>query len=133
MSKENIRVAREVFDAVRRQDSSRLVELTDPEVEWRSFFAVGEKEGVYRGHSGIRRYVADLNDAWEAVDPTLEDGLSVGAVVVLVGRLRYRGRGSGAESESQAGWCLTFRNGKVQRFRAFQEPERTLEAAGLSE
>ena len=133
MSQKNVRVARELFDAIRRQDWSRLIELTDPEVEWQSFFALGEKEGVYRGHSGIRRYVDDLKDTWEALDPTVEDELSVGAVVVLVGRIRYRGRGSGAESESPSGWSLTFRNGKVRRFRAFQEPERTLGGAGLPE
>ena len=133
MSQENVQVAREVFDAVRRQDSTRLIELTDPKVQWQSFFAVGEREGIYRGHSGIRRYVDDLKDAWEAVDPSLEDELSVGAVVVFVGRIRYRGRGSGAESESPAGWSLTFQDGKVVRFRAFQEPERALGAAGLSE
>jgi ketosteroid isomerase-like protein len=129
----NVDVARELFDAVRHQDASRLIELTHPDVEWHSFFALGEEGGVYRGHSGIRRYVAELQDTWEVVDPELEDELSVGAVVLLVGRLRYRGRGSGAESESQAGWALTFRDGKVVRFRAFQDPERTLEAAGLSE
>ena len=103
MSQENVRVAREVFDAVRRQDWSRLIELTDPEVEWQSFFAVGEKAGVYWGHSGIHRYVDDLKDTWETLDPTLEDELSVGAVVVLVGRIRYRGRCSGVESQSPAG------------------------------
>jgi hypothetical protein len=66
MSEENIRVARKVIDAVWQQDASRLIELTDPKVEWRTFFAVGEKDDVYRGHAGTRRYVADLKDAWKA-------------------------------------------------------------------
>ena len=65
--------------------------------------------------------------------PTWTTRLTVGDVTVLVGRLRYRGRGSGVESETPAGWMLKFRDGKLIRFRAFQEPEEALEAVGLRE
>jgi ketosteroid isomerase-like protein len=133
MSQENVEIARELFDAVARQNLSRLIELTDPEVEWQSFFALGEEGGVYRGHSGIERYVGDLNDAWEIVHPHIDDSVGVGTVMLIIGRVHYRGRESGAETESPAGWILKFRNGKVLLFRAFREPERTLEATGLSE
>ncbi len=133
MSQENVELAREVFDAVRRQDLPRLIDLTHPEVEWHSFFVLGEDGGVYRGHSGIGRYVENIKDAWEVVYPEIEDTVGVGAVVVLVGQIHYRGRGSGVETETPAGWMLRFREGKVVRFRAFQQPELALEAAGLSE
>jgi ketosteroid isomerase-like protein len=133
MSQENVELAREVFDAVTQQNLSRLIDLTDPEVEWQSFFALGEAGGVYRGHSGIQRYVSDINDAWELVHPDIHDGVGVGSVVVLVGQIHYRGRGSGVQTESPAGWMLKFRNGKVLRFRAFRDPEQALEAAGLRE
>lgn len=78
----------------------------------------------------VSRYVGDLNDAGEVVSPEIDGALAVGAVVLLVGRVRYRGR-SGAGDESPAGWVLKFRDGKVSSFRAFREPEQTLEAAGL--
>ena len=39
MSRENVEVVRQVFDAIGDRDHRRLVELTGPEVEWRSFFA----------------------------------------------------------------------------------------------
>ena len=93
MSQKNLELARDVFDAVAQQDLSRLIELTHPEVEWQSFFALGEEGGAYRGHSGIERYVSDLKDAWEIVHPEIESGVSVGSVVLVVGRVRYRGRG----------------------------------------
>ena len=133
MSQENVELAGQVVDAVAQRDLSRLIALTDPEVEWHSFFALGEGEGVYRGHDRMRQYVSDLNDAWEIVRPEVDDRLEVGDVVVLVGRLHYRGKGSGVETESQAGWVLTFRAGKVLCFRAFREPEKALAAVGLSE
>ena len=73
----------------------------------------------------------DLEDAFEAVFAEVDDTLAVGDVTVLVGRIRYRGRGSGVESESPAGWMLKFRDRKLIRFRAFREPEQALQAVGL--
>jgi ketosteroid isomerase-like protein len=133
MGRDNIKLAREVMDALSGGDYARLVALADPEVEWRSFFAELGEGGVYRGLEGMRRYLDDLADAWEIVRADVDDEVGVGDVVLLVGRIHYRGKGSGAEDETPAGWMLKFRQGKVVRFRAFREPEKALEAAGLRE
>jgi hypothetical protein len=77
--------------------------------------------------------MSDLNDAFEIGRAEVDDALGVGDVALLVGRIHYRGKGSGVESESPTGWMLKFRNGKVLCFRAFREPEQALEAVGLSE
>ena len=132
MSQENVELARNVLDTLGTQDASRLIALSDPEVEWHSFFALGEG-GAYRGHDGTRRYMKDLNDAFEIGRADVDDALGVGDVAVLVGRIHFRGKGSGVESEAPAGWMLKFRDGKVLCFRAFREPEQALEAVGLSE
>jgi ketosteroid isomerase-like protein len=133
MSQENVELAAQVMDAIGRRDVECLISFSDPKVEWHSFFALGQEAGVYRGHDGTRQYMRDLSDAWEVGRPDVDDVLGVGDIAVLVGRIHYRGRGSGVESETPAGWMLKFRNGKVLRFRAFREPEATLEAVGLSE
>jgi ketosteroid isomerase-like protein len=132
MSQENLELASEAVDAVARQDIERLIELTDPDVEWHSVFAQLGEGGVYRGHDGIRRYVRDLSDVWENMRTNVDDVLSVGAVVLLVGRLHYRGRGSGIETESPLGIVAKFRQGRIVYMRAFQEPEQALLATGLS-
>ena len=44
-----------------------------------------------------------------------------------------RGRESGAEIESPVAWLVEFRTSKVIKVRAYLEPEKALEAAGLSE
>jgi ketosteroid isomerase-like protein len=131
VSRENVELARQVFDGITRRDVSRLIALTDPEVEWRSFFAVGE-EGMYRGHERMRQYVNDLSEAFEYLRPELADMLDAGDIVVGVGRIHYRGRESGVEMESSAGWMFKFRDGMVVSFRAFREPEQALESVGLS-
>ncbi len=133
MTQPNVDLALGAVDAVARMDVTRLIELTDPEVEWHSFLAQLGEGGVYRGHDGMREYVSDLIDAWDLFSADIHDTLAVGEVVVLVGRLRYRGKASGVDTETAAGWLFKFRRGRVVRFRAFREPEQALEAVGLSE
>ena len=125
-------VARQVMDALGRRDSDCLISLSHPDVEWHSFFALGEG-GPYRGHDGSKQYMRDLSDAWEIGEAQVDQALAVGEVVLLVGRLHYRGRGSGVESAAAVGWILKFRAGKLVVFRAFHDPEQALEALGLRE
>jgi len=94
-SKRRLEIAHEVFGAVGKQSLPSLIELTDPHVEWTSFFAVGEKAGVYHGHEGLGRYIQDLSDAWEMVNPRPEEGLAWGQIALFVGRIGFRGRESG--------------------------------------
>jgi ketosteroid isomerase-like protein len=132
MSHENMELARTVLDALGTPDPARLIALSDPEAEWHSFFALSEG-GVYRGHEGTRRYMSDLTDAWEIGRAEVDDALGIADVAVLVGRIHYRGKGSGVESASPAGWMLKFRDGKVLCFRTFREPAQALAAVGLKE
>lgn len=127
---ENLELARQTMEALGERDAERLIGLSDPDVEWHSLFAMGE-DGMYRGHDGARRYMSDLSDAWEIGRADVDDALGIGDVAVLVGRIHYRGRGSGVESETPVGWMLKFREGKLICFRAFREPEQALEAVGL--
>jgi uncharacterized protein len=114
-------------------DVEEMLRIADPNVEWHSFFATLGEGGVYRGHEGTRQYVADLRDAWEIVRADIDDEITLGDVVVFVGRIHYRGKGSGIETETPAGWMLKFTGGRLVRFRASREPQQALEAVGLSE
>ena len=133
MSQENVEVVAEAIDAVARQDAARLVELTDPEVEWHSFLAQLGEGGVYRGHDGIWRYMSDLSDAWDFLQTEANDVLTVGDVVVVVGCLRFRGKGSGVETEAPAGYVARVRGGRIAYMRAFRDPEQALLAVGVEE
>jgi ketosteroid isomerase-like protein len=129
---DNLAAAREVLATLGERDADKLIALSHPDVEWYSLFALSEK-GVYRGHEGTRRYMRDLNDAFEisrATRTEVHDALAIGDIVLLVGRIHYRGKGSGVESTSRVGWTLKFRQGKLVRFRAFRDPEQVLEGLG---
>ena len=133
MSQENVELVHGLVEAVAQQDAERLIELTDPEIEWHSFLAQLEVGGVYRGHEGMRQYAQDLADTWEFLHTEVHDTLSVGAVVLVVGSLRYRGKGSGVEAKSTVGYMLKVRRGKALLMRAFRDPEEIFEAVGLRE
>jgi ketosteroid isomerase-like protein len=125
---DNVERARRVIDAVARGDLECLLELTDPEVEWESFFALHGP--AYHGHDGLRRYMRDLQDAFEDIHPHADDLVGVGPLVVGVGSVHYRGRTSGVETESSAGWMMKFSDGRLLVFRAFSDPVRALEHVG---
>jgi ketosteroid isomerase-like protein len=131
MSLEIEMAGREVMDAISRRNLSRLIALADPDVECHSFFAQIGEGGVYCGEEGTRRYMSDLDDAFEIAHAEVDSGLAVGDLALLVGRIHYRGRGSRVEDESPAGWLLKFRRGKLVYFRAFRDPEQAFEALGL--
>lgn len=132
MSERNVETFHELFRAVAARDAARLVELSDPAVEWHSFFAAFLPTGEYYGHSGLSEYVGDLEEAWEGMWPTIDELQPLGDVVVGIGQVRYRGKESGVESESPAAWVVRFRDGKVLRFHAFRDPAEARAAAGIS-
>ena len=112
MSEENVQLGRDVMKALSARDLPRMISLA-PAVEWHSFFAEVGEGGVYVGHEGTRRSVRDLDDAWEVVRADIDHELGAGDVVLFVGRIHYRGKGSGAESEDPAGRILKFRDGRL--------------------
>jgi ketosteroid isomerase-like protein len=133
MSQENVETVRRIAAAVGQRDLSVFLELTDPTVEWHTSLSVVSKGGAYHGHEGVRQYVSDLADAFQVFEIDLDERLGVGDLVLAVGRVHYRGNTSGIEQEVSMGWVFRFRAGKVLYLRAFQEPERALEALGLAE
>jgi ketosteroid isomerase-like protein len=130
----NIQRTRQLIDVIARRDLAGLLELTDPEVEWRSFFAIGEGGHEYRGHGALSTYVRDLEETWDLLSPDVDDLLDAGDIVVGIGRIRYRGKGSGIDSEVEAGWMFKWGgDGRLLVFRAFRDPRRALEAVGLEQ
>lgn len=125
MSADNVAVARQVLEALGRFGADEVIPLADPDVEWHSLFAFG---GVYRGHAGTRQFMRDLDEAWDVGRAEVDDCLGVGDTALLVGRIHYRGKGSGVESETPVLWILRFRAGKVVSFRAFRDPEAVFAA-----
>lgn len=131
MSTENVTLARRILAALGRRDLNTLLALSHPDVRWRSFFAALLEGGEYHGHEDLRHYLGDLHEAFEYLRPEIADLLDAGDIVVGVGKINYRGRGSGVETETPAGWVFKFKDVKLIEFRAFRDPEQALERVGL--
>ena len=133
MSRENVQMARRLVTAVHDRDLATLLDLTDPDVEWQSFYAIGRGGGAHCGHDSMVQYLRDLDEAFEWVYPAISDVLDAGDVVLAIGSIAFRGRQSGVETSVRVGWVFKFRRGCLIRFRPFRDPEETLEAVGLSD
>jgi ketosteroid isomerase-like protein len=129
MSQENVETFKRAIDAYNSRDIEAMVEEVDPEVEWRP--AWGEA-AVYRGHEGVRKLFRELDDVLDELHLEYSETRDLGDRVVAIGRVRMRGRGSGAETESPLATVVDLKNGKAIRVRTYLNPREALEAAGLS-
>ena len=136
MSRENVEVVRELYDAVTRRDAKAVLALYDADFEWDfSRVAWGDIGGprVHRGRDALQSVFRDWHRMWEDYEETVEELIDAGESVISVVTLRGRGPASGAEVEMTTAGVWTVRVGKVVRSVWFPTRAEALEAAGLSE
>lgn len=135
MSAENVEAFRQAVEAYNRRDLDTFMELFDSEVETHPLTVAmfGQEETVYRGHEGIRQFIRDVHEVLSEMQIELVEIRDLGERIVASGRVRGRGRASGAEIESPISWLVQFKSGKVIRMRDFLDFREALEAAGQSE
>ncbi len=135
MSQENVEAMRRVYEAMARGDFWAAREVFDPEIEWSWSSSMSGLTGVgtYHGIEGVEAATRDVFEAWEMFRQEAEEFFEEGDDVVVLARMHGRLKGSNQEIETTAGHVWTFRDGRVIRFRAFDNPTEALEASGLSE
>ncbi len=135
MSQENVDQAHRAADAYGRRDIDAILEELDPEVEWHSALStvLSGEATVYKGHDGVREWFRELDDAFDEIHVEYSEIRELGDRVVAIGRIRTRGRESGAETKSPLAAVSDLRNGKAVRVRTYLDPKEALEAAGLEE
>ena len=104
-----------------------------PDVEVYSRFGslTGEP---YRGHDGVRAWLAELRENFERFDVWLDEAREAGDDrVVAIGGVSWRARGSGIDMEERLGWVYEFRDRQVLRMLFYASPSDALEAVGLRE
>jgi ketosteroid isomerase-like protein len=130
VSAENVQLIRKLVAALNDRDLDALVEHIEPDAELYPLRAQLEGK-VYRGLDGVREMLADFDQDWEYVQVDAEEFRDAGDEVVVLGRLRGRGRASGVELDVPMGFVWTLRDGKVVRAKSFSEQADALLAAGL--
>jgi ketosteroid isomerase-like protein len=132
MSQENEKNIERAYEAMSRLDAEALVALCDPDVEFRS--RVAEADDVtYRGHDGVRDYMASFAEVFEWVQAEPLDVVEESDRAVVCNRFRARGRHSGVEVEERFFQALRFRDGKVLWWAFYPSKTEALETLGLSE
>jgi ketosteroid isomerase-like protein len=132
MSQEKVENIERAYEAMSRLDAEAMVALCEPDVEFRSRIAEAD-DVAYRGHDGVRDYIASLAEVFEWVQTEPLDVVEVSDRAVVCNRFRARGRHSGVEVEERFFQALRFRDGKVLWWAFYPSRTEALEAVGLSE
>ena len=128
MSKGTVEIVRSIYEASNRRDWDAVFRDQHSDTQQ----ILPPPYGPYRGREEIQGYWEDLLAAFDAGIMEPEEILESGDHVAVVVTTRARPKGSDAEIEIRTGHLWTFRDGKVASMELFPQPERALEAAGLS-
>jgi ketosteroid isomerase-like protein len=135
VSQENVEVIRRMYERWLADDPAVFEAMSedidlhpDPAADW-----VGIDD-VYRGHDGVRAYLARVYEAFEDYRPEVEDLLDAGDKVITLAIEHGRGRASGLVAESRrTAHVWTMRAGKAVRLDLYLERSEALRAVGLEE
>ena len=131
MSRENIEIARRVFEALNRGDLSGALEDSAADFVFDFSRSLSPERGVY-GREDISRFRDVFVGLWESVRYEPEEPIEADDQVITPFTMHMRGR-DGIEVQTRAAWLWSFRDGQVGRITFFQAGRDALEAAGLSE
>ena len=129
----NVAVVRRMVDAFNRDDVDSVVAAFDADCEIVEPTEMPDRPvGGFRGHDGIRRWMANLRDvAGVAFEPRSYETRD--ELVLCELESHGRGRASGAPMRWTSFAVFEMRGGKIARVRAFLDLADAREAAGLPE
>src|SRR3954462_6135043 len=127
----NADIVRELFDAFGRRDTAAVLALADPDIVFTP--PTGRLAGraePYRGHDGLRAYLADVARVGQELRSEPDDDLGADARVLGAGGV-WAG-GGGRVIDAPAGWVWRLRDGLVVEGRVYETRRGAYEAAGLA-
>src|SRR5207253_5391794 len=123
MSRDKVDVARRANDAYNRRDVDGLfAELATPDFEWYPAIVRaldGGGGGGYRGRESVVEFAADIRENWETLQSLPEEFRDLGDRVLVLGRLKGRGKGSGAPVDQPFAGIFDFRGNRIWRYRVY--------------
>jgi ketosteroid isomerase-like protein len=123
------------YHGMNRGDIEVLLAIYDPDVL--VHFHTGgtmppDLTGEYRGHTGFRDLWARWSDSWEEFRFEPTEVIDLGEVMIIVVKIRGRGRASGLETETWLHEVFTFRDGLIVSQEDFLDEDSAFEAVGLA-
>ncbi len=132
MSQENIEVIGRAYELLNCRDAEGLVELCADD------FVMDMTERVfnpdtYRGPDGIRRFLGDVDEAWQSYRWHVEEARPAGEAVVAMLHCEGQSREGGPGVDWHVAWMWKLDAGTPTSLRFYRDRKKALEAAGLSE
>ena len=123
MSHDNVLRVQALWRAFEGEGLEAVLRIADDDVEW---LPAGARGGRYRGHDGLRRYMAERAAAGGGQAQALRFS-DYGDCVLVYGTLRdARVAGGG---ETRMFWVYTFKGEKLVRFEAFEDHHEAVRVA----
>jgi ketosteroid isomerase-like protein len=118
-------------DALDDETLAVVFDFFDPEIEVHEDPSFPEA-GVYRGIEAVGRYFRQFTESFDEFTFEAEDFIDVDEDrVLMLFRLRTRGKESGATVDAHPGWIFTVRDRKAVRIEAYLDRAEAFAAAGL--
>jgi len=134
MARDKVVVVKRLVDASNRRDvDGAFAELVTRDFEWHPAIVGALHGAFYRGREGVERFAEDTSENWEELQNVAAEFRDLGDRVFVLGRLKGRGKGSGAPVDQQYAGIYDFRGDRVWRYRVYFDRAEGLRAAGLSE
>jgi uncharacterized protein len=128
MSRENVELARDLFEQWSARNYEFLIEFAHPEVEIFSRFASLGGE-PFRGPEGVAQWIAEIEQTFGQFNVRTDDFLDLGDRVLVLGGIDLEGKASGIEIEQPMGWLLELQDGKLARMFFYSSHAEAREAA----
>ena len=111
-----------LFAAMQRGDRDEILALLSENVEW---WVAGPPEipyaGTFRGHDDVAHFFAMFNDSIDYESWEAREFIAERETVVVVGDERWRAKSSGYLVDNPWVLVITVREGKITRFRAYED------------
>jgi ketosteroid isomerase-like protein len=131
VSRENVELLRQAFEAYNREGPEAIMPFIHPDFETAVPGELSVEPDTYRGREGLRRYFQSFYDVMDEVRFEPEELIDTGDRVVVCVRLSTRARSTGLTAEQRVTQVWTLRDGLAVRADAFLTREEALQAVGL--
>jgi ketosteroid isomerase-like protein len=130
MSRENVDVVRDAYEAFNDGGSSGVLAYLHADVEWDESNLPARRPGIYRGHEGVLRLGEENAGLWKDIRVDVEELIDVGGdSVVAIVRVRGRGKNTGEGVELGISQLWVIRDGKASSVKLYLDRQQALDAA----
>lgn len=122
------------FAAFGKGDLEALVQTFDPNAVITAVRpgnrSANEIYGTYKGHAGVREFVAGLGAAFQTQAFTVDQVIGEGETVFASGKFTHLVKATGKTFSSDWALKCTVRNGKIVTYHFFEDSAAYLKASG---